>query len=773
MKVFGKGILKLLICCGAAWLAAHALLIAFSYLTPIHFQAEVFSTQKQFVFFTPAEEMRFPVLIPFRKNFIIQPGQWQTVSVAIPRHWASRLRLGFNEYEDTLTFRNITLNGRPFNLLNTLHDQTRNIRFCNLAEDSSEINCRIGGERAYMTFSPDETQALLHQTALKRWYIAFFILSLLISFILYNRYQHNVLLFLSKKYPDWLIIILFSIALYSYCGMRWYAFQPRLEAVFFSPQWQEFIILIQKHAWAPAALFAAVAFGFTLRNKWGKGLVLMGSFAVLFTEILDSALLYLLNLRFAPEQIFQYGADTLPSVGLFAKSYLSGPAGIYTLLLLASWLVLSIYIWKSHIGKQLKQACNLFALFGLIWYLLPFNLMFNQTTQLDDWPRLWLQDKILLVVSGTRPAQSNFQPTYQCQEGLNGRQNIIIIVIESLSPYMSAYFSDGKLENWTPQLDKLAKKYTALKNYRATGPDTTQSLFGILTGVPAVYFFSEGDLYREPKFFQHTLPKAFHRAGYHTAFFTPAAWVYSKDYILKNVGFDQISKDTDPFYDSKKRFIFHSVSDDVLYENVEQWIENYKQPNPFLLVLETATTHNPFVHPKTGEESVEKAFRYADQALADFIEHLKEKKILDNTVVIITSDHRIPLPVPSRKEINVLGPDTESLVPMVILGAPATTNPKVQASHIDLWPSLEYLALPQACFHPYQHNMFAADKTPLSCTLFLSFTEKNHVLVNCQGKRGKIGLLPLVNQIQDGQIPPEEQDTLLSFINWIRDNNRY
>ena len=773
MKSLSKFSLKLLICCGAASLAAQALLIGFSYLTPIRFQAEVFTTVQQDLFFTPASEMRFPVLVQFKKKFTIPSGEWQTVSVAIPRHWASKLRLGFTEYDETLTFRNITLNGQPFNLLNNLHDQTRNIRFCNLAQDTGEITCRIGGERAYMTFPSDETQAALHQTALKRSHVVFFILSLLVSFILYNRYQHKVVLFLSKTYPDWLIIVLFSITFYSYCAMRWYAFLPRLKAVFFTAQWQEFIILIQKQVWAPAVLFAMIALGFTLRNKCYKGLVLLGSFIVLFTEILDSALLYLLNLRFSPEQIVEYGADTLPSIGLFAKSYLSGPAGIYTLLLLGSWSVICIYMWKSHVGKQLKHACIVFALFGLIWYLLPFNLMFNETTQLDDWPRLWLKDKILSAVSGTRPAGSDFQLTYRCQEGLNTQKNIIIIVIESLSPYMSAYFSNGKFENWTPQLDKLAKKYTALKNYRSTGPDTTQSLFGILTGIPAVYFFSESDLYREPKFYQHTLPKAFRRAGYHTVFFTPAAWVYSKDYILKNIGFDQISKDTDPFYDSKKRFIFHSVSDDVLYENVEQWIANYKEPNPYLLVLETATTHNPFVHPKTGEESLQKAFRYADQALADFIEHLKEKKLLDNTVVVITSDHRIPLPLPSQEEMNVLGPDTQALVPMVIIGAPAKVNTEVTTSHIDLWPSLEYLTLPQACFHPYQQNMFSTDKTRSSCTFFLSFEEKHTVFVNCQGKRAKIKVIPLENQIKESEIPSEKQDSVLSFINWIRDNNRY
>ena len=322
MNLSKKFFLKLLICGLASFFISKWLLIGFSYLTPVYFQAEAYNQNRQTLFFTTTDAGRFPFLFQVKKEAEIAPQQWQKISIAIPRHWASRLQLGFDNYDETILFKNITLNDQPFDLPNALHYQMRNIRFCNLSEDTGEISCRIGGENAYIAFSPQLIRTFINPTSLRLWLVVFFILSLLITLILYNRYHYRVFLFLSKNYPDWLIFVLFAVALYSYGAMRWYAFSARVETIFFTEKWPEFFAMIQENAWALVVLFGTVILGFSLRNKWLKSFILIGSFILLFTEIIDSALLCLLNIRFIPGQVLEYGAETVRFMGPFMKSFL-------------------------------------------------------------------------------------------------------------------------------------------------------------------------------------------------------------------------------------------------------------------------------------------------------------------------------------------------------------------------------------------------------------------------------------------------------------------
>jgi glucan phosphoethanolaminetransferase (alkaline phosphatase superfamily) len=543
--------------------------------------------------------------------------------------------------------------------------------------------------------------------------------------------------------------------------------------MFFDPEWTQFILLLQEQMLALVFLSGMLWLGFRTCNKWVKsGCILAGTILVL-TEWADAVLLWLLNERFSPGQIGEFGGEVLSSAWPFLKSYFSVTAGQYTLLFLGSWIILCVYLWRVRkpIDTQLRQLFGVVMVLGFLWYLLPADLTPAEKNQLVAWPRLWLHSKFPVKTITARVPE--FQLTYQCADGLNSRQNVVIIVVESLSAYMSSYFSDGKANNWTPQLDKLAKQYASFTDYRATHPYTAQNLFSILTGIPAVHTYGASYLYRDPRFYRHTLAKIFQEDGYHTAFFTSAAVACSKDEILNRIGFDEMSNNTDIFYNGKKRFTFQSVADDVLYARAQEWMAHYNRPNPYLLILETTTTHPPYIDPLSGEKSLEKNVRYADNALGKFIADLAQKHILDNTLVLITSDHRSNTPLDST-QTRLFGPEAEARIPLVIIGSPLKGKQNGVFAHNDLAPSLAYLTLSRACFHPYQHNMFSPDSGHTSCTLFQSGIEKDTLLVNCQGKYGKIALVEDENVFhQGGQLSDEEKSSLLGFVNWIRDNGRY
>ena len=770
MKRFWKILIYVFISIIAAWFLTEGLLVVFSHLRPVYLQIKVKSETEQSLLVFTSTNGRFSS-VPDQTAPLLPEDTYQTILLPIPPHRASHLRLGFGNYYGIVNFSDIRLNGYPLDLAEAFFYQMRNVRYCDQLE-TAEVSCRIAGERAYVTFPPEQLAPAVSSRSLQKWRWAGFLLCLIGCLLFCKKFGETISIFLHKKYPVILFPLLGLLLIYTYYAMCWYAFSARLTAMFIVPSWKQFFLLAQEQAWTPALLLFAMWAAFTWKNKYIKITVLSAGTVLLLTEILDCVLLYLLNARFSPEQIRVFGPDTLFTVGPFLKSYLSGPAGMYTLLLPVVWLILCIYVFRTiSLSAYVRKTVIVLALSGFIWYLLPSSLMPAERTQLLDWPRLSLQS-IWPNTKKEDATTAEFHLTYSCQQGLNSRKNVIIILVESLSSYMSAYFSGGNAENWTPRLDHLARQYTPFTNYRATGPDTTQSLFGILTGIPVINYYAESNLYREPKFYTRTLTKTFRKAGYHTVFMSSASLVYSKDDILNNTVFDEISKDNDPFYDGKKRFVFHSVSDDVLYARAEKWLEDYNRSNPYLIVLETTTTHNPFIDPQSGQESVEKAVRYADKALGNFIANFEKKYGLDNTLLVITSDHRIMQPL-TETQTKIFGPHAEAAIPFIIIGSPLKGNQPIQASHLDLAPSLEYLTLSKACFHTYQHNLFSSENTRNSCTLFQSFIDRYKVLAQCQDRYASVYLESNFNQVISKEISPQEQNALLSFINWIRDDNRY
>ena len=738
-----------------------------SYLCPIYLNLQVKSQQPQVLSLSSSKNDQFHATsrtsVPIDKS-----DEWQTVHLRIARHRAEHLRLEFQYPKTTTYFRDIEFNGHPLDLLQAYQYQARDIFWCK-PEPAGEIACLSADNRGYITFPPQELAAALPVIPLWKQILCFAICFLGCLFV-YKKYAQRIFSVLHKNYPTWAIAGLFLLLVYLYYAMRSQAFLPRLHAVFYGVSWSELLLLFQEQAWAPAVLLACAALAFAAKNKYLKILALLAGFVVLLLEGTDCALLYLLNARFSPEQIGIFGPDIFSAAGPFIKSYLSGTAGIYNIVLMLVWVVLGVFSWRYVLPVNFKKVIWVFAVMGFIWYLVPSALTPAEKLQLRDWPRLSLRR--IHAPKNNGSAVADFDLTYKCQEGLNGQQNIIIILVESLSSYMSDYFAGGRVENWTPQLDQLARQYVSFTDFRSTNADTTQALFSIFTGFPAVHYYAEGNLYRDPKFYRRTLPGVFHQAGYHTAFFTSASFVFSKDYILERVGFDEISTYADPFYRGQKRFVFASVSDDVLYARAQKWIADYKQSNPYLLVLETTTSHSPYTDPVSGEESLEKTIRYADKALGDFIADLTNKKLLDNTLVVITSDHRALMPLDAQ-ETRVFGPKAESSIPLVLIGSSLKGKQTEPATHIDLGASLEYLALPQACFYPYQHNVFSSQTNRNSCTLFQSFFEKDIVTVQCQDQIAQLCLTKDNDFICKGQLPKDTTENLLSFTRWIRDNNRY
>ena len=573
------------------------------------------------------------------------------------------------------------------------------------------------------------------------------------------------------KNPLFWLYTLSITSLLCYAAMKHAAFADRVGTLFPRVDWSHFTALYQSHALGFIVCTALAALIWNMSNKYAKwGGILVASL-FLFVQCIDALIVQFFNVRFTLEQVAETGTSTLTSAGTFIGAYLHSPAGIFTVLFLISWFALCVLGYKYTLPFRKTRLLYITACLFLCFHFSPtFLKNEQQKTYLSDWVYTLFQAQ-----EPEHPVIENIPPidlTYQCEDGLNSRKNVVVILLESVSSGLSGYFSE-QTGHLTPQLDKLARQHTAFTHHHSTNLTTSESLFGILTGVPTVHYYFISLLYKSQRFYQQSFPRLFSREGYYTAFLSSAQQVIFKDLILERAGFDEISDATDPFYKGHPRFVFDSVSDDVLFQRAEKWMTDHQQDTPYLLFIETTTSHAPFVSPLSGKNDFDETYLFADQALGDFMENLFQKHLLDNSVVLITSDHHSlwsTLPQESR----LFGPTANIRVPLILINSPLKqTVLTADTDHIDLAPSLAYLILSKACFHPYQHNMFSNQKTRSSCIFSQTDKHKREVFIKCGNQTASLCLASNGVYFCGGDLASPQREEALSFIDWLRDHNRY
>lgn len=697
-----------------------------------------------------------------QRRFLPASEQEQEVVFRLPRISARNLRLAFSAPSGIITLYDPVLNGRPLSIDKAFDYQKRNIRSCAPSENiPGALLCRLAGENGWLAFSPDSVKEALYSplhTAIGCIWVVIFFIFFQRSFPFFLDYLRR-----RKAGPALLVItsILFFPLLYTalkYCSCRQIFIGtdgPTLQWLF-------------SDAIIPALILGALAVCAFFRQHLIQLLSAAFSLGILLLQTVDFLLIYTLNARLDLFQAASFSRDLISALPL-VKAYLCSPCGLFLLFLAADWLCLLIMALhrqsRKHCVRATLTAAILLGLFYSAGAVLPAS-----AKTLEDLPRFYLRRIVQNADTSTIPADTNgFTPVYRCEKGLNGRQNIILLVVESLSSYMSDYFS-GMNDN-TPEIDRLARENLAFVNYHTNNYNTVQSLFNILTGFPLLHAHTDRPVFLNEKFYQHAVPALFRNAGYHTVLFSSAAFVYSKDEILKRAGFDELYNDTDPFYEGKERFVFNSVSDQWLYQRVQHWLKNDCR-QPYFLVIETTSSHAPYLDPASHYNSFPRSLQFADKYAGEFVRWLEKDGFFENGLLVITGDHRAMLPV-SQQQYDTLGPDAESHIPLVIMGAGLKGRRTVKGSHTDLGASLEYLTLPQACFHQFQHNLFSPASKRNSCTLFQTLTLEKKALADCGGTFISFRLLPGSNKIFHGKLPAEQAAELMAFMSWLRENNTY
>jgi arylsulfatase A-like enzyme len=229
----------------------------------------------------------------------------------------------------------------------------------------------------------------------------------------------------------------------------------------------------------------------------------------------------------------------------------------------------------------------------------------------------------------------------------DGRPNVVLISLDTVrADHLGGSLRGVRL---TPWFDELARAGTIFDQAVSTFSSTTASHMSLFTGVyPATHRVRypthqlSADL--------PTLPQILNAAGYATAAVTENGMILGQSGFAR--GFDS--------YRENKHTLAKGGAIDRTFAAGVEWVEKHRT-RPFLLFLHSYEAHTPYtptaevlsvvpeVDPvglspeqlswQTSRRAYAAEIRYSDLALKGLFASLRRLKVLDDTVVVILSDH--------------------------------------------------------------------------------------------------------------------------------------
>ncbi len=296
----------------------------------------------------------------------------------------------------------------------------------------------------------------------------------------------------------------------------------------------------------------------------------------------------------------------------------------------------------------------------------------SQVSALKSWD---VQNGVLLKTSGSPKLMETF-----FRGDLSGReimeisqipQNILIVMVEGLSYDL---IEQGKL----PFLGGLKKEGIFYNNFIALQRQTNRGVYASLCG-DYPNFLNSGakmDMTLSLDFRYDCLPELLKKKGYSSVFMQSSNLHFMhKGRFARSIGFDEVYGD-DAFENPIARSNW-GVDDLTLYRYALDKIEGLSQTkSPWMLTLLTVGTHHPYLVPGISTPSPEQALMYADDSLREFVEELKRREVLKNTLLVITSDESAFGSGTSELEIAL----SQHHAPLIIMGG-SVPKPQIQNNY--------------------------------------------------------------------------------------------
>jgi phosphoglycerol transferase MdoB-like AlkP superfamily enzyme len=362
------------------------------------------------------------------------------------------------------------------------------------------------------------------------------------------------------------------------------------------------------------------------------------------------------------------------------------------------WLVLPLSLFALHAaGQQLQpSSADQWLQFNLSHKLLAEATRHGQQAAQD-----WLQrDTPNLPPDISALSQLDLTGTPLLAQAGSAR-NVLIITLEGVTgAYLqgsreaigSSYQADPM-----PRLSQWAQHGMLTYDYVLHSHQTIRGLYSMLcgdyskldTGTPKGL-----ELLNNPERSQQCLPAQLRERGLSTHFLQGAGLRFmAKDQIMPRMGFEH-THGRDWFRNKPYLEFPWGMDDKAYFEGVLGYVQQLrKQQQPWLLTLLTVGTHQPYSAPAAYLERYPTAklaaIGYLDDAIADFLDALKQQGVLEDTLVVVTSDESHGLEdvrLASAWGFNLLLAPEQAQLPKLKHGV---------YGHVDLSASvLDYFAFP-------------------------------------------------------------------------------
>lgn len=328
--------------------------------------------------------------------------------------------------------------------------------------------------------------------------------------------------------------------------------------------------------------------------------------------------------------------------------------------------------------------------------------------------------------------ENSVKKTTSCTRPKSPPRPVILLVMESLSLYQSHHLSG--LHDYVPELDNLAQKYSYLQSYYANGFTTDGGLIALLTGnvpLPGPNRYASVDAYLGYEIAQQNAFNRLLEIGVPTTYFRSAdqSFLATGDW-LRTIGFQHVEGPEHPFYSDMPRGSFDEPGDRALYARYLQWFDEERSHGAFFSVIQTTTTHPPFIIPDSDESGEEAAFRYADAAMGAFVRELENRDFFADGILVITGDHRSMTSLRTGEE-KAVGQDAPARVPAVVLGKEFEGRGSIPGKwqHTDFLPSLLYTMGLESCTNALVGRYLGEDRRAAKYILHAQGMERDHVMV--------------------------------------------
>ncbi len=284
------------------------------------------------------------------------------------------------------------------------------------------------------------------------------------------------------------------------------------------------------------------------------------------------------------------------------------------------------------------------------------------------------------------------KPIKQYNREVEGKPNVIILIVESLSrEYIGAFNKKMGIKNhesFTPFLDSLSAKSLIFPNTFANGRKSIHGMSSVLAGIPSfkVAYTSSPFANQDTQ----SIVSVLNDMDYDTSFFHGAPNGSMGFLGFGNIlGFDHYYGKTE--YNNDDDFDgLWGIWDKPYLKHVNTVLAEKKEP--FMATIFTLTSHSPYVVPKEAKGKFPKGYRpihqcvgYTDNALKDFFNNAKNQDWYKNSIFVITGDHGNQIYYKDyMKAVN------RSVVPIIVFkpNSNLVGEDYSLAQQIDIYPTL-------------------------------------------------------------------------------------